>query len=372
MKQGLVGGACIAICLLILTLGLWPFHAPQNAVSRLKDGDGVQFGDYGAIISSGAFEAPGAKRKSFCSLEICLQAALPDNQGTILSFYDPLQPPGLSLHQSGSDLLIEFVERNPPSKARTNRIYIDGVFRKLAPLFLTISSDISGTSVYLNGTRARHAPQVYLRAEDCTGRLILGDAPLQQNTWQGQVRGLALYYSGMLPEVVLRHQKSWAKDGRPTLAQEEDPVGLYLFDERTGSTVHNHAGLGSDLTIPSTYTVLDQIFLEPFWEEFNMSWGYWKNALKNVIGFVPVGFCFYAYLSEVRRSRNAVLWTVLLGLALSLSIEVSQAFLPTRQSGTTDIITNTLGTWIGAVAYQPAMSLFIRVFPWLSRFGPSR
>jgi len=80
-----------------------------------------------------------------------------------------------------------------------------------------------------------------------------------------------------------------------------------------------------------------------------LSWGYWKNLLKNIVGFIPLGFCFYPYVSVVRLYKHPALITVILGFAVSLTIEVLQAYLPTRDSGTTDLITNTLGTWIGAL-----------------------
>jgi VanZ family protein len=69
------------------------------------------------------------------------------------------------------------------------------------------------------------------------------------------------------------------------------------------------------------------------------------------------------YWSSVWRIRRATLVTILLGGAVSATIEVLQAYLPTRDSGMTDIITNTLGTGLGALlcASRPTQLVLARI-----------
>jgi glycopeptide antibiotics resistance protein len=103
-------------------------------------------------------------------------------------------------------------------------------------------------------------------------------------------------------------------------------------------------------------------FLEPPWQEFHNDWGYWKNVLINIGGFIPLGFFFYAYLAIAKRSDLPALTTMLLGAAVSLTIEVLQAYLPTRDSGMTDIITNTLGSGFGVMLYRWKAGLVMDIF----------
>ena len=62
-----------------------------------------------------------------------------------------------------------------------------------------------------------------------------------------------------------------------------------------------------------------------------------------------------------------MLLTVFLGFLVSLTIEVLQIFLPTRDSGTTDLFTNTLGTYIGVLCYRDIYPLIVKRFPILGR-----
>ena len=82
----------------------------------------------------------------------------------------------------------------------------------------------------------------------------------------------------------------------------------------------------------------------------------------NVIAFIPLGFIFYAYWRLARPIKSAAFVTVVLGMAVSLTIEIGQSYLPPRSSGTTDLITNTFGTFLGVKLYasKTLQTLFAR------------
>jgi len=238
-------------------------------------------------------------------------------------------------------------------------------------VFVTITSGIRGTAVYTDGMLSRTAPQFRLPARAFTGRLVLGDSPGQTDSWSGQFLGLSIYRRELTAAQVLRHYETWTQGGPPHLSEDESNTALYLFNERAGSVVHNRARSGVDLHIPGKYEVLDKIFLEPFWREFSMSQSYFESALKNIVGFIPFGFCVFPCLSA-HKFKRATLATVILGTLVSLTIEVLQAYLPTRDSGTTDLFTNTFGTYIGVVAFRGVSPILAPRFSWLTLVNWSR
>jgi glycopeptide antibiotics resistance protein len=124
-------------------------------------------------------------------------------------------------------------------------------------------------------------------------------------------------------------------------------MGVYLFNERAGSVVHDATHHGLDLYIPRRFSLLHQQFLKPFWKEFRPTRSFLIDVLVNIAGFIPLGIVFFAYWSSVRPIKHPALVTVVFGFAVSLTIEVLQSYLPTRDSGTNDLITNTLGTFLG-------------------------
>jgi hypothetical protein len=365
MKLHLLALLCIAVLCTILTLGLWPFHSPSNDVAWLRNPDGLRFGEYGTVISRDLFRMESPPNNPEASLEIWLQPGLVWGSGTFLAFYTPGNPFRFWLRQSLLDLLVRTETQDDRHHARTANLYVKAFRRKPQPVFVAITTGVQGAWIYIDGVLAAAAPQFPLSARDFAGRLILGDSPGQSDSWSGQLLGLAIYHRQLAATQVFHNYETWKQTGRPEIDEDERNVALYLFDEHSGDVVRDQAGSGMDLYIPERYVVMDKIMLEPFWTEFSMSRNYWQAALKNIVGFVPFGFCFYAYLATFLPIRRAALVTVGLGAAVSLTIEILQGFLPTRDSGVTDLITNTLGAWVGVASYNLLTPILNRFFPWL-------
>ena len=70
-----------------------------------------------------------------------------------------------------------------------------------------------------------------------------------------------------------------------------------------------------------------------------------RDALANVLLFLPVGFLF-------RLGQGRPRGAILLGAAISAGIEAGQFFIPERTPSVVDVAMNTLGSWIGAGLYD--------------------
>ncbi len=353
----ILGSLCVCILFGILAAGLWPFHRPRNDVTWLRNTDGVKLGDYGTLLSSSTFDRYDSEGQAPCSLEIWLRPYETEVTGTLLTFHHPTENiQTFSLRQDGPDLELKVERRDAQHRTISSRIFVNNVFREGEPAFLTIASGEQGTIVYRNGFSIKTSRWFRMSGVDLTGQLVVGTSPFENDSWSGQLRGLAIYKQELTPREVLRHFYTLTTKGRYTV-ENERAAALYLFDEHSGNVVHDHGASRVDLYIPEKYTILHEKLLEPAWKEFTLRWGYWKSALINVGGFIPLGFFFCAFLSLTKPFNRAAAMTIVLGFSVSLTIEVLQSFLPTRDSGTTDLITNTLGTGLGVMLFRWKPSL---------------
>ena len=352
----ILGALCALILCGILTAGLWPFHSPSNQVTWRKSANGLHFGRNGTIFSSGSFATSGRGDRSSCALEIKL-GVTPDSEHTLLAFYTPKHPLQFLMRRYHSGIVLRSEALQQPFKIN-QRKSTSPCFRPAQPELITITSGSAGTAVYVNGVLQDVRRQFHISSDNFTGRLVLGTSPIESDSWSGELLGLAIY------------QHELTSDGAPTFHKlgqgptELEPnhgvLALYLFDEHRGRTIHDRSGSGLTFTSQNDIRSSGKVLRAP-WKGFRASWSYWKDVGINIGGFIPLGFFFFAYLTMARKTSRPALLTVLIGAATSLTIEVLQAYLPTRDSGMTDIITNTLGTYLGVLLYFWKPTLLMEV-----------
>ncbi len=332
-----VAGVIFALDLCgILIFGLWPFGSPRNDVSWVAGQDAIRLGKRGTVLSSRPSADTGA-----CTLEMLLRPALSDDSSTVLAFYGVQGPAGLSLHQSLTDLRVD----NETGRTRPSARYVNNVFRAGHPVFLGIVTDAEGTVVYLDGALTKQFPG-FRSAEPCTGSFVVGDSPTDNDTWQGEVRGLAIYRDNVSPMQIMLDYRSWTNQARP-LESPRKPDLLYLFNEHSERLIQDHGTSRINLQVPERYVIVRQTLLEIPLRAFEPTRGYVEDLAINVLGFAPFGVTLYAFLFACGRRRYVGSTVVIAGLLTSLTIETLQSNLPTRDSDLTDVLTNTLGAWLG-------------------------
>lgn len=345
--------------ILLATLYPFQFH-PSNDVTWIAGPNGLRFGRHGIVLSEENLFPEQGKDDFACAIEVLLKPASLGDVSTFLVLSSASHQGQIRIQQYLSGLIIWRDFPDAGGRARSAKRDVDYFFISGKTMLLTLSSGPKGLSVYSNGQLLDRFPNYFLPRGDLSGRLVFGTNPAHIDTWSGELLGLALYDHELQPAQVADHYKVW-NSGQPKQAENAGDHGaLFLFDERTGKAVHNSALHGANLAIPSFFVLPDKPFLAPPWKEF--SWGpdYFNDVLRNIIGFIPLGFTLCGFLSLSPLKHRAFLVTVLFGAATSLSIEILQAFIPFRESGLTDVLTNTTGTALGALLASHALGNLLR------------
>jgi VanZ family protein len=330
----------------ILAAGLWPFRPPRNDVAWLGDRNGIRFGGHGVIFASGSQPPAESAATGPCALEIWLQPKRTSHAGTIIAFYSPTAPTEFSLFQEGSSLGFRLHnQKNLNGPHFYDRL--GGIFGSGEPVFLTITSNSKTTAVYVDGVLAKTMPDFALVLRNLQGELEVG-TPWADEGWTGQLLGIAAYERALTPEEAAHHYQTWARNGRPEPLTGTGNIWLYLFDEHRGRVAHEELGVGADLNMPERYAIIHPHFLPASRPHLSD----WSDVLLNIAGFVPFGFFFCACFSSRRAAALPALIIILFGMAISLGMEVVQAYLPGRTSSLIDLVTNTLGTATGVCLYQ--------------------
>jgi len=352
----LISALCLAVLACIWTVGLWPFHAPENSVNWLKSEDGVRFGKHAAVVSATTFKADRKAEQDGVSLEIWLK---PDEiKGAILAFDsspDPQSP--FLLRQSGPQLILQRYVVDGQQRVSRPLFEVENAFKKDTRVFLTITSDKMGVRCYVNGVLAKKSSDPSITRQELSGPLVVGNSTWDDH-WLGILAGLAVYDRQLDNSEVKAHYEAWTRGQGASLAGDKSLTALYTFGDRQGNSVRNLADATTPLIIPAKCFVIHKAFLRSVTNDLrNMRdasnrWSILRSVLINIFGFVPVGFVLVAFFTSVKPTRHAALVVIFLGFLLSFSVEALQWFLPNRDSGMNDLFTNTTGTALGVLVYR--------------------
>jgi hypothetical protein len=346
---------CLLVVSTLFAVGLWPFNPfPRNQVAWLKTGKGLQFGDHGVVFSKGSIDGTRLSRDSFCTLAIRLQpdAGYPNGSGDLLGFYTPEVPSQFRLMQWRDVLLIRKDYRDAEKGLKTAEIDVEHAFLAGELVSFAITANPDGSVAYQNGVRAASTTRTGLSCGDFTGQLVLGDSAVIDNSWRGKVLDVLIYDRELTPkEIASEYASRNANQTVPELGGDEHVVAHYAFTEGGGRKVHSQGGAAPDLYIPEIFKVPHKKMLMWPCEESHDKRDF-RDISINILGFVPFGFVFVAYLTLNRNVAHPAIVTVLCGAAISLAIEILQVYIPGRDSGILDVITNTSGTFLGALLFR--------------------
>lgn len=355
----LLGITSLLATALIFAATLWPFNPkPENRARWIPDSKGIEFRRRGMLTSSAPLAGISEAADAACTIELVLEATRSDALGLILGFYTPELPGNFQVRQYGDGILLFRNFHDAEGRLRRAEMDVDHVLPKGQQVVITLTSGPKGTVAYLNGKRVE-GYGVYHFCGNLTGDLILGSSPVEYDPSSAKIFGLAFYDKVLTPAEILENAGRW-KDGEFAGWSRAGVVGRYLFRERQGREITEQAGALPPLLIPEHFGIPHKRWFRPFWKEYFPTHEYAMDVLRNILGFIPLGFIFFTYFRIGRASGKAAGISIALGALTSFTVEFLQYFVPQRESGTTDIITNTLGTAIGAgMASLPAVQRMI-------------
>jgi VanZ family protein len=336
-----------------------------NEVAWVDAQSGIRFGNWGIAYTNAVI--PAAVRKASDQQPLSIEMALkPGASGDgrfrlLLLLHGGDDDAQLVIGQWKSWLVVMNGD-DYDARRRRARIAVNALQPQKAR-FVTVTSGEDGTAVFLDGELVRRKADLHLSIPMANGgaRLVLGNSIYGRHPWAGEIYGLAFFDRVLAAPTINRHFRQWEEARSFGFALPEKTAGLYLFDEGRGTKVVDHAVGGHDLRIPEKMVILTKEFLAaPFArEEYNLS--LFLDMVMNITGFIPMGFLLNALLGygRVRNLKNRLLLVMLACGAVSLTIEVAQAWIPSRSSQMLDLILNTLGAGIGVILH----SLYRRAFP---------
>jgi hypothetical protein len=355
IRFGLLVGLSFAILLIVLFFGLRgkAFHF-SNDVTWIKDEPGIRFGRYGiayATLDNDQIKNNLSRAKAF-SIEIAIKPDAFDTRGfnLILSLHAGKDSDQLIVGQWQSSIIVMNGD-DYSHERKTKRISADIFSKPPEKLLLTITTGEEGTKIYIDGKLVEARSDLILNIpEGEMLMLTLGNSVHGNSSWRGDVYGLALYADRFGPETIENHFNARSNNKIFPFANDDGPILFFPLNEKHGTEAIDNVTMTQKLNIPTRFHILQKRFLSLSWRDFKANRSFFQDFVINFLGFIPLGFvlCALFIQSGGGLQKKALLISVTFCFLVSLSIEIAQAWIPSRSSQGLDLMLNTVGALVGA------------------------
>jgi len=338
----------------MLFIGLWPLnYFPENQVTWVEDGSGISFQRRGLVFSTESTTWPwNDYSEEPITLELILKPEKTHYRGIphILSLCDRSGREVVYLGQWKNHLIIRLMDDNHWVEKVKKEIGFGEVLLpgKLAHITLILFKDQA--AFFTGGELVKEFSGFNLTeqmAERQVQSIVFGNSSTGDRPWRGEILDFTVFHKALDRNIIRNRYQKW-ESGEVDNTGEE--IIQYRFQKNSERIIQNEAGKDWNLIIPNTLTPLRREFLSLPSRLFIKKKSFYKDAIINLFGFMPLGF-FLAMLfapSASRKHIRTLAIAVLLGGLLSLFIEINQVFLVSRSSSATDLFLNILGTAVGA------------------------
>jgi len=352
--------ACLLFGLSLLAIGLWPFNfRAYNHVDLVTGRGGLRFeapAEHSKRNSGGLVFTPnplacrpaGGCEAGALTLEMGLKATTEESP-RLKRIVDVRNADGTEafyICQWKSSFLVCLFNTPPNLEKPYCRIGVERLLQGGRTSFVSIVSGERGTDIYVDGQLSEQYPGVRLlkESEALDGhRLYLGNAPDLTCPWSGDIYAFALYDRVMSPSEVAGGWEHW-QGARNLLCAGDGAVACYRLDRRHREEIADLSGSDNTLYMPDLLVFDKKVLRTPRSKDF-----FHQDTMVNLLGFVPFGFliCLRLFVTGKSSPRGCLFFAAAVGFAVSLAIELTQVWLPGRDSSLLDLTMNTVGSAIG-------------------------
>lgn len=328
--------------------GIWP----DNNVQWVAEGPGISF-DRFAVAYTDSVDFSRLQENGF-SIVVAVHPEIssrPDYR-ILMVVHDGDDARQLVIGQ-WRNWLVAMNGDDYDARRKARRINVDFAGANGAVL-VAFTSGEGGSRVYLNGQLIKTEPSLHLNWPNDGGRarLVVGNSIYGRHPWRGELTGLAVFRSVLDAESIDALFGKWRDSGQFAFSGQEGLKMLYPLSEGAGEIAYDSSGNSIHLQVPSRMPILKKEVLARTWHLAENTSDFVLDVLLNFFGFLPLGFVLAAVLERSRRHRKYY-WqaAVIFCFGFSLSLEVAQAWLPSRYSHLLDLVLNTLGGAMGVCLY---------------------